>query len=91
MELPIGCAPPDYPELDRWRMTCVQEGLPVPDGELKPRRFTLEQSSLMAKMDGRNHKLLIAAQAKAEVPDLDSSSFLQFLTDTGMFGERPVG
>ncbi len=77
--------PPDYPKLSQWRVVCVQEGMPVPDRKLIPRRFSVDQAILMTEMDGRTHKLILAAKAKEKMPELDFSAFLQFLDDVGMF------
>ncbi len=76
---------PPFPKLNPWRMLCVREGLPVPDGDLKPCSFSPPQYLVMSRMDGSRSHVELAAYAKETVPNLDFVAFLRHITARGLF------
>lgn len=76
---------PMFPKLNQWRMLCTQEGLPVPDSELKPCKFSTPQLLVMSRMDGTRSHVEIAVYAKQQEPKLDFIAFLKHIAARGMF------
>lgn len=76
---------PDFPKLNPWRMTCVQEGLPVVDSALIPCVFTTPQLLVMATMDGSRSHVHLAERVREVAPELDFVAFLKHIAGRGMF------
>ncbi len=77
---------PSFPKLNPWRMLCVREGLPVPDADLKPCKFSTPQLLVMSRMDGTRSHVELAAYARAQEPNLNFVAFLKHITERGFFG-----
>ena len=76
---------PTFPKLNPWRMLCVQEGLPVPDADLKPCKFSTPQLLVMSQMDGTRSHVELAVYAKAKEPNLNFVAFLKHIAARGLF------
>lgn len=76
---------PDFPKLNPWRMTCVQEGVAIVDAELIPCVFNTQQLLVMAAMDGSKSHVRLAEHARDVAPGLDFVAFLKHISDRGMF------
>lgn len=77
---------PDFPKLDAWRMLCVREVLPLPDGELKPCVFSFPQIKVLAAMDGSRSVYELSRYAKEVAPELDFVPWLRHVAERGMLG-----
>lgn len=74
---------PSFPKLNAWRMTCVQEGLPVVDGALQPCIFSVPQLLVLSAMDGTKTHVNLAEHAHQVAPQLDFLAFLKHIAGRG--------
>ncbi len=74
----------NFPKLDAWRLLCARDALPLPDQDLHPCHFTLDQQKLLVAMDGTMSIAKLLEYAKEHVPNLDLAAFLKELDQRGL-------
>jgi SAM-dependent methyltransferase len=77
--------PPEFPALDRFRLLCARDGLPLVDAWHKPCAFPPTHYQVLAAMDGSRTRAELAAFSKTHCPDLAFEPWLRHLAWRGMF------
>lgn len=77
--------PPDFPELDPFRLHCAHLGLPLVDVWHRPCSFPAGHYEVLARMDGSRHQSEIAAFAAEQCPELFFGPWLEHLAGRGFF------
>lgn len=77
--------PPAFPRLDRFRLFCANEKLPLVDAWHKPCAFPGEHYQVLAAMDSSRSIQELASFASERCPDLNFHPWLSHLASRGMF------
>ncbi len=76
---------PASPRLDRFRLLCARERLPLVDVWHLPCRFPASHHQVLELMDGSRSLSQLAAISSSKCPDLDLLPWLAHLTARGLF------
>lgn len=78
-------APPEYPQLDGFRLLCARESLPLVDVWHQPCAFPAAHYRVLAAMDGSRSLPELAEFSKTHCPELAFDPWIRHLAGRGMF------
>lgn len=80
--------PPEFPELDGFRLECARRGLPLVDAWHQPCSFPAPHYRVLAAMDGTRDLRTLAGFSKQQCPELHFDPWLRHLASRGMFARN---